>query len=190
MKTISTPVLSNDPPKSSVMDVTLVFGGAAALAVASQLLIPLWFTPVPISLATFTVLVLGATFGPARAGLSVGLYLALGVSGLPVFAGFTAGVMTASFGYVVGYLAAAVAVGELVRSKTNRNFIAVLGIAVLGSAIVYLFGVPWLMLSLGVSFVEALALGVAPFLVGDILKTVLASLLFPWASTLVNGHRG
>ena len=185
MATVNAPVLIDFLPKARVRDLTLVKGGAVALAVTSQVLIPLWFTPVPISLATFTVLLVGAAFGPARAGLSVGLYLTLGVLGAPIFAGFASGVATASFGYVVGYLAAALVVGRLAQGRADRRLVTTFGMAALGSALIYLFGVPWLMFTLGVSFVEALMLGVVPFLFGDAIKALLASLVLPTAWRLV-----
>lgn len=172
-------VLTDLIPASRVRDAALVTGGAALLAVASQILVPLWFTPVPLSLATFAVLLVGASLGPLRAGLSIGLYLILGLVGVPVFAGFSAGAGSSSFGYILGYLLAGVVVGALARRAADRRVLTTLAMAVIGSALIYLCGVPWLMASLGVGFKEALALGVIPFLVGDAIKAVAASALLP-----------
>lgn len=181
MTTTNAPVLTDLLPSSRVKDAALVLGGTALLAVASQILVPLWFTPVPLSLATFAVLLIGAALGPARGGVSLGLYLVLGSVGVPVFAGFTSGVASASFGYIIGYVVAGVAVGALARRAADRRVHTTLVMAVLGSALVYVCGVPWLMLSLGVGLREGLLLGVVPFLVGDVVKALAASAVLPAA---------
>ncbi|WRS30125.1 biotin transporter BioY [Actinomycetaceae bacterium MB13-C1-2] len=179
MSTTTAPVLVDLLPKSRVKDAALIVGGAAMLAVASQVLIPLPFTPVPLSLATFAVLLIGASLGPVRAGLSIGLYALVGVVGVPVFAGFSSGWGGASFGYIIGYLAAAVVVGELARRGADRSFLGTFAAAAMGSLVVYAFGVPWLMVSTGVGFGQALAMGVAPFFIGDTVKALAASGLLP-----------
>lgn len=179
MSAPTTPVLVDLLPKSRVKDAALIVAGTALLAVASQILVPLWFTPVPLSLATFAVLLVGASLGPARAALSVGLYMAVGIAGVPVFAGFASGWGGASFGYVFGYLAAAIAVGALARRGADRTVLGTVGAAVIGSALIYAFGVPWLMAATGVGFGQALVLGVVPFLVGDALKAAAAAALLP-----------
>ncbi len=179
MSTATAPVLVDLLPKSRVKDAALIVGGTAMLAVASQVLVPLPFTPVPLSLATFSVLLIGASLGTVRAGLSVGLYALIGVLGLPVFAGFGSGWGGASFGYILGYVAAAVAVGELARRGADRRFLGTFGTAALGSLVIYAFGVPWLMASTGVGFREAMVMGVVPFLIGDALKALAAAGLLP-----------
>lgn len=181
MSAPATPVLVDLLPQSRVKDAALVLGGTALLAVTSQILIPLWFTPVPISLATFSVLLIGAALGPFRGGLSVGLYALIGILGAPVFAGFSSGWGGASFGYVLGYIAAAVVVGTLARRGVDRSFPGTFGTAALGSAIIYAFGVPWLMAVTGASLGQALAMGVLPFLLGDALKALAVSGLLPGA---------
>ncbi len=190
MSTALAPVLVDLWPKSRVKDAALVLGGIALLAAASQILIPLWFTPVPISLATFAVLLVGASLGPTRAGLSVGLYALIGILGVPVFAGFKSGWGGASFGYVFGYIAAAMVVGALARRKADRSFLGTFGAAALGSLVIYAFGVPWLMVATGSSFQEALVLGVVPFLLGDAIKTLAAAGLLPATWKAVDRFRG
>ena len=189
MSTATVPVLADLLPKSRLKDAALVIGGAALAAAASQIAIPLWFTPVPLSLATFAVLLVGTSLGPARAALSLGLFALAGVLGAPVFAGFSSGWQGASFGYVLGYIAAALAVGALARRRGDRTIWSAAGTAIAGSALVYAFGVPWLMAATGLGFGEALALGVLPFLAGDAIKAAAASALLPAARKAV-GHFG
>lgn len=186
MSSVTAPVLVDLLPKSRVKDAALIVGGTAMLAVASQILVPLPFTPVPLSLATFAVLLIGASLGPFRAGLSVGLYGLVGVLGVPVFAGFSNGWGGASFGYILGYVAAAVVVGELARRGADRSFFGTFATAALGSLVIYAFGVPWLMASTGASLREAFVMGVVPFLIGDTLKALAASGLLPAAWKAVN----
>lgn len=181
MNATNAPVLVDLLPKTRAKEALTVLVGTLTLAVASQVVIPLWFTPVPLSLSTFAVLLLGAALGPVRALASTGLYAALGIAGLPVFAGFESGMAMPSFGYVLGYIAAAGAVGALSRKYADRRVLTTLAMATAGSALIYAFGVPWLMASTGVSFAQALALGVVPFLIGDVIKAVAAGLVLPAA---------
>lgn len=190
MSVVGAPVLADLVSGSRVKDAALVMGGTATVFAASQIVVPLWFTPVPLSLATFAVLLVGATLGPMRAGASLGLYLLLGLVGVPVFAGFTSGVAHASFGYVIGYFLAAVAVGALARRAADRRALSTVAMALVGSALVYAAGVPWLMISLDVGLKEGLALGVVPFLVGDAIKAVAAGALLPTSWKLVGRFRG
>jgi len=183
------PVLADLLPGTRLRDASLVLGCTAFMIVAAQLAVPLWFTPVPLSLATFAVILSGAALGPARAGLGVGLYLALGVVGFPVFADRGSGWAFASFGYVIGYVLAAIAVGALARRRVDRSPWQTALAAVAGSLIVYAAGLPWLMHHLGVDVAKGFDLGVWPFLAGDAIKAVAAALLLPTAWKLVDRVR-
>ncbi|CAH0123351.1 biotin transporter BioY [Microbacterium sp. Bi121] len=170
-------------------DVLLTLAGTAFITVAGYIAIPLWFTPVPISLATFAVLLTGAALGPLRGGASAGLYLALGIIGVPLFANGSAGWAFASFGYILGYVAAALLVGILARRRSDRNVWTTLGLAALGSLTIYAFGVPWLAAFVGVDLVAALTLGVVPFLIGDAVKIVAMAALLPATWRVVDRTR-
>jgi biotin transport system substrate-specific component len=178
-------VLADLLPRTRQRDIALVVGCAAFMAVAAQLSVPLWFTPVPLSLGTFAVLLSGAALGPARAGLGLGLYLTAGVLGAPVFADRTSGWSFASFGYIIGYLLAAVVVGMFARRRADRSPWRTAVVAAIGSLIVYAAGVPWLMAFLDVDLATGLELGVWPFLAGDAIKAVAAAALLPAAWRLV-----
>lgn len=170
---------------SLARDVGLVVGGALLITIAAFIAVPLPFTPVPVSLATFAVLVTGASLGPLRGALSAVLYLVVGTLGAPVFAGGQSGIAIPTLGYVVGYVLAAVLVGGLARRGADRRVGAALGSAAVSSAVVYLCGAPWLAASLGVDMWQAVQLGVIPFLIGDALKIVLLGTVLPTAWRIV-----
>ena len=184
--TVATPtVLADSLPTGLIRDVSLVAGGALVTGVLSQLVVPLPFTPVPLSLGTFAVLLVGASLGPLRGALSMLAYLVAGVAGVPWFAEQGSGWAAASFGYVIGYVLAAGLVGMLAQRRAARRPWSMCGAALAATTAVYVGGVPWLMVTLGVGLGEALVLGVAPFLVGDALKAAAAAGLLPAAWRLL-----
>ena len=182
-------VLADLVPGGAVRDVALVAGAAAFTGLAAQVAIPLPFTPVPLSLQTFAVLLSAAALGPSRAGAAMLLYLAAGVGGLSWFAEGRSGIGFPSFGYIVGFVLAAVIVGALARRGADRSIAGAAATMVLGNLLIYAVGVPYLALSIGVDLPTAVSLGALPFLVGDGLKILLATGLLPAAWRLV-GPRG
>ncbi|RIJ71269.1 biotin transporter BioY [Nakamurella silvestris] len=186
----SAPVLADLIPGAKVRDAVLVLGGTGLITVAGQIAIPLPFTPIPLSLATFAVILTGAALGPARAAGSALLYLALGVAGVPLFAHQASGWAFASFGYIIGYVLAAVLVGHLARRRADRTVAATVAMAALGSLVIYAVGLPWLMSYVGVGLGKGLSLGVTPFLIGDLIKAVAAALVLPAAWKIVDRVSG
>ena len=173
-------------PRSRVMSLGLVVGFALLTALAAQVVVLLPFTPVPITGQTFAVLLAGAALGANLGALSMALYVALGALGLPFYAEGTSGwevVRGATGGYLVGFIVAAWLVGRLAERRQDRTVATAIPLFLLGSVIIYLFGVPWLAASLGVSSTEAMELGLVPFIVGDLVKVAIAGLLLPttWA---------
>jgi biotin transport system substrate-specific component len=181
-------VLGDVIPGGLVRDTVLVVGGAALTALAAQVSIPLPFTPVPLTLQTFAVLLVGASLGTARGLLSMALYLLVGVAGAPVFSHGTSGWGGASFGYVVGFVLAAALVGRLAERGLTRTPVRTAAVMVLGNLAIYAVGVPWLMAVAHVDLPKALALGVVPFLLGDAVKVAVAAGLFP-ATWRLTGRR-
>ena len=177
-------VLADLVPGSRVRDAILVASFAAVLGLSAQVAVPLPFTPVPVTGQTFAVLLGAAALGASRATLGASLYLALGLVGVPWFTA-TGG---ASFGYILGFVAAAAIVGRLARAGNDRTVGRTVGLMLIGNLAIYAFGVTGLALFLGVGLVEATALGAVPFLVGDALKLALAAALLPTTWRLV-GHR-
>ena len=169
----------------------MVAAGVAIITLSAQVVIPLPFTPVPITGQTFGILFTSALLGFRRSLVTVGIYLALGLIGLPVFAGWESGlekivsvvdgaiVLGATGGYLIGFLFAGGLVGRLAELGWDRHIGGSVGAMVIGNGVIYLFGVPWLMAALGVDFAKALAFGFYPFLVGDVIKIALAAALLP-----------
>ena len=171
-----------------VRDVVLVVATAALTGAAAQVAIPLPFTPVPLSLQTFTVLLSAAALGPMRAASAMLIYLLAGMAGVPWFSGQTSGWGFPSFGYVIGFVIAATLVGLLARRGSDRSAPGVIGTMVAGNLVIYAIGVPYLAVAIGVGLPEAIALGVLPFLIGDALKILLAAGLLP-AAWRLTGER-
>jgi biotin transport system substrate-specific component len=167
--------------------VTVVLG-AALTALASQVVLPIPGSPVPVTGQTFAVLLTAAALGPARGLASQLLYLTLGAVGLPVFTAGAHGVHVlggATGGYLVGFLLASLIVGAGSRRGADRTVLRQLAVLALGSAAIYACGVPWLAITTGMGLGKAVAVGMAPFLVGDALKAMLASSLLPATWKLV-----
>jgi biotin transport system substrate-specific component len=163
-------------------EAVLVLGGAAAVGASAQVAFTIpQISPVPFVLTTLTVLLLGAAYGPLRAGATLGLYLAAGMAGVPWFSDGASGYAIATLGYVVGFLAAGVAVGWLARRGADRTIARTVGLMVIGNIVIYAFGVPYLAVATGMDAATAVAKGMLPFLAGDFLKLVVAALLLPGA---------
>ncbi|WP_418957059.1 biotin transporter BioY [Streptomyces tritici] len=170
-------------------EAVLVVGGAALTGLAAQLTVPVPGSPVPVSGQTFAALLVGTAFGARRGFLALGLYAVAGMAGVPWFAQATSGYTMPSFGYILGMLLAATVVGALARRGADRSVLRTAGAMALGSAIIYAVGVPYLALATGMSFSQAVAAGLTPFLIGDALKAALAMGLLPATWKLV-GRNG
>ncbi len=182
-------VLADLVPGTLARDVALVVGAAGLTGIAAQIAVPLPFTPVPLSLQTLTVLLAGATLGPMRGAVAMLLYLVAGMAGIPWFSEQRSGFDFPSFGYILGFVAAAIVVGALARRGADRTVPGTIGLMVIGNLVIYALGVAWLANSLGVGVPRALELGAVPFLIGDALKIVLAAGLLPGAWRLVGERR-
>lgn len=171
--------------RSAVRNAVLVTAGAAFVGVAAQVAVPLPFTPVPLTGQTFAVLLTVAALGMWRGLAAMSLYAVAGLAGVPWFAGastaFKGGALVVSFGYVLGFVAAAALVGWLAQRGATRTAPRTAGLMVLGNVVIYTFGALWLAAALSVPLSNAISLGVTPFLVGDALKVALAAGLFPLA---------
>lgn len=179
LSTVKAPTLADAIPGGVARNVALVAGGAGFVGLSAQLIVPLPFTPVPLTLQTFAVLLTVAALGKWRGLASMGLYLAAGVAGVPWFSGQNSGYSFAAFGYILGFLLAAILVGHLAERGADRHVLKTAGTMIAGNLAIYAVGVPWLMLVADVSFGKALALGVLPFLIGDVIKIVAAAGLLP-----------
>ena len=169
--------------RALLRQVVLVLGGAAFVGLAAQVAIPLPFTPVPLTLQTFAVLLAGAALGSLRGVLAMAVYAVAGVAGVPWFAQGSSGFAMPSFGYILGFVIAAGIVGRIAEHGATRTAWRTAGLMVVGNLVIYAVGVTWLKYAIDVTWAKALELGVAPFLVGDAIKIALAAGLLPltWA---------
>jgi len=165
--------------------------GAALTGLAAQVsfTIPA-ISPVPYTLQTFAVLVVGASFGLVRGVAAMALYLAAGLAGMPWFAGTAHGYGAAkvTMGYLMGFVVAAAVLGWLSQRGNDRRLNSSVTQMFVATLVIYAVGVPWLVASLGVGLDKGLQLGLYPFVVTDTLKLLAAAGLLPLAWRLV-GNR-
>jgi biotin transport system substrate-specific component len=179
-------------PRNRASTAVLVIGFSLLTAAAAQIRIPLGFTPVPLTGQTFAVLLAGAVLGLRAGAASQALYVAIGLAGFPVFQGGEGGweyATGATAGYLAGFVAAAALVGYLAERGQDRAVATAVPAMLAGNVVIYLFGVTWLMRSLGTDLAGALTAGFAPFVVGDLLKIVAAGLLLPAMWRVVGSKR-
>lgn len=185
MTTLAPTIYTRTFPRAAswLRDVTLIVLGALFVAALAQVKIALPFTPVPLTGQTFAVLLVGATLGSKRGAASLALYIAIGALGLPVFAGGKAGLAYlsgATLGYLIGFVMAAYVIGLLAERGLERSVRTSIVPFLVGTILIYACGIAWLTIVLG-SFGKAVAAGLLPFLVGDALKLIAATLALPTA---------
>lgn len=158
----------------------MVLGGSALMAVCAHIALPLYFTPVPLTLAPFAVLLLGLLLTPRLAAATLCAYLAQGALGLPVFApngmGGVAHLLGPTGGYLMAYPAAAWLVSTLWR-RSGRGFASAAVSAAAGNVAILACGALWLGAVTHISARMAVTLAVLPFLPGDALKVTAAAAL-------------
>ena len=160
---------------------------AALIAVGGYLAIPIG--PVPIVLQNLFVLVAALLLGSKWGSAAVAVYLLAGACGLPVFAGGGGGLghlFGPRGGYLFGFLACAWMVGKI-SEVSGRRPAAEIAAMIVGSLVVYAIGVPWLKMVLGFSYGKALAVGMYPFVVGDLLKIAAAYIIVKSVRPLLHG---
>ena len=211
------PIQLGERVSTRVRHVGLIFFGAILIALTAKITIvqagqtipiiadfriTLAQTPVPITGQTFGVLLVGGALGLRRGVSSVLLYLALGLL-LPVYADNGSGLDTfvtrsdtgafalaPTGGYLVGFVLAAAITGRLAELGWDRNALGAAAAMLLGNVAIYLVGVPWLAASLGVDLATAIALGLTPFIVIDLLKLLAAAGTFRASWWLIGRRPG
>ena len=160
----------------------------ALIACGAFIAIPIG--PVPIVLQNMFVLLAALILGPAWGLACVGVYLLIGLAGLPVFAGGTAGIgklFGPTGGYLLGYLPA-VYVTAVISKTLKKTMTGDIIAMVIGSLIVYAAGVPWLKFAFAMSWEKAVAVGMLPFLIGNVLKIIAAALITKKIRPLIHSH--
>ena len=163
--------------------VLLALVGTVALTISAKAQIPFW--PVPMTMQTFVVLVIGMAYGSRLGAATVALYLLEGALGLPVFAGTPekgiglAYMMGPTGGYLAGFVVGAWVCGKLAERGFDRSPLKSLAAMSLGHALIFVFGVAWLAQMMGME--KAFMVGVAPFWAATIVKTLLGVVTLPLA---------
>jgi biotin transport system substrate-specific component len=180
-------VLADLIPGALVRDILLVIGAAGFVGLLAQITIHLPFTPVPMTGQTLGVLVAGTTLGWKRAVSSMSFYALAGMAGVPWFADHANGyhAVSSSFGYIIGFVLCAGFCGFFAERGVDRSVLKSVPAMIIGEVVLYAVGVTWLAVDLHLSARTALSLGFTPFLIGDSMKIVLASVLLPGAWKLV-----
>lgn len=166
--------------KVKSLDLSLASTFAALTGIGAYIMIPLPFTPIPVTAQTFFTLLSGVVLGGFRGFLSQLIYVCLGCIGLPVFAGGKAGLpvlLGPTGGYLLGFPVSAYIVGKLVKLRRNVGFAWIFASTIIGNLVIYFFGFLQLMFWLGITFTEAVIIGVLPFIFGDTVKAFLASIV-------------
>lgn len=151
----------------------VVLIGSWLVAASAWIEVPMY--PVPMTMQTYAVLLVGALCGARLASETLVAYLAQGIAGLPLFAGGNAGLlyfMGPTGGYLVGFLLAAAFVGWLADRGWNRHYGKLAVSLTVGHLIVFVPGVAWLAQLVG--FEKAIVAGLVPFILGTVLKSALA----------------
>jgi biotin transport system substrate-specific component len=170
-------------PAAVARDVALAVAGTLLLTLSAKLQIPFW--PVPMTMQTFVVLLLGTAFGWRLGAATVALYLVEGALGLPVFAGTPergigiAYMMGPTGGYLAGFLAAAVLCGRLAERGWDRDLLRAALAMTMGHLLILFLGWAWLAALIGPQ--KAYLTGVAPFYAATAAKTLLAVVALPLA---------
>jgi biotin transport system substrate-specific component len=176
-----------------VRNIALIVAGALLIYLTARIAFPVPGSPVPVTGQTFGVLLAGGALGFRRGVSSVALYVLIGLVGLPFFAEGKGGInviLGASGGYLIGFIIAGAVVGRLAELGWDRRIVGAVVAMLIGNVVIYLVGVPWLMVVLHADLPTGIAKGLTPFLVGDAVKLALAAAAFPVAWWIVGRRPG
>ncbi len=165
-------------------NVILALAGSALLAVSAKIQVP--FFPVPMTMQTLAVILIGAAGGARLGAVTVLLYLAQGAAGLPVFAGPVAGIAYftgPTAGFLFGFVLAAMVAGWLAERGWDRNVLSTFVLMAIATTLIYIPGLLWLGTLFGSEV--AISSGLLPFILGDIFKAALAAVLLPLAWKII-----
>ena len=169
--------LTNDKAVNNAIG---VFFFILAMAFGAYARIPVPGTPVPITLQTLFVMLSGAVLGRRFGSFSQFGYIALGAMGIPIFQGYSFGfahILGPTGGYLIGFIFAAYVIGYLFDSR-DFSIAGTVTAFVIGSFILYGFGVLWLMFLYKLNIIEVMSIGVLPFIPGEVIKISFAILIY------------
>ena len=163
-------------PRTAVVNIVSVALGAAVVGALAQVSVPLW--PVPITGQTLGVLVVASLLGLWRGVSAMVLYAAAGAAGLPWFSDASSGVsviLGPTGGYILGFVVAAALTGWLAQRNWDRKILGGIVAFLAGSVSVFAVGLPWLAAVLGLTLEQTLEFGLYPFIIGGVIKAVIAA---------------
>ncbi len=167
--------------KSTMLyNIVLVISGSILITLSAKISIPLSFSPVPVTMQTLAILLIGTLFGSKRGSLTVIAYISQGIMGIPVFAKAGSGfayLMGPTGGYLIGFVFAAFITGYFAEKGWDRSFWKTTYAMTIGTSFIFIFGVFWLSFFIG--FDKAVMVGFVPFIIGAIIKIIIADALIP-----------
>ena len=169
----------------------MALAGSIFIAIAAQISVPM--VPVPMTLQTLAILIVGLTFGSRLGAATLALYLAEGAVGLPVFAngaGTLAYMMGPTGGFLIGFVAMAWLAGLAVEKGIARGFVSTSIVGIVVSALLYIPGLAWPAAIMGKSFDVLWLHWMSPFLAGDAVKAVIAALVVTGGWAVMKARRG
>ncbi len=177
------------PQRSLATRALMVAGGTVFIALSAQISVPMF--PVPMTLQTLAILIVGLTFGARMGALTVVAYLAEGAMGLPVFAGGlgTAALIGPTAGFLAGFVAMAFVAG-LAADRGVKGLVPMAAVTLAASALIYVPGLAWPALAMGKALPDLLSGWMLPFLAGDAVKAVVAALIVSGGWAALGARKG
>jgi biotin transport system substrate-specific component len=171
------------PRSTALTHVGFIVAGTLFIAALAQIAIPVPGSPVPVTGQTLAVYLIGTTYGARLGFATFATYLLAGIAGAPVFApAATVGLARltgATGGYLIGMLIAAFVLGALADRKADQKFKTSFPALILGSVIVFTFGLIWLNVSLNLTWAQTISAGLTPFIFGEIIKIAITATSLP-----------
>jgi biotin transport system substrate-specific component len=190
MSLSATSIRSSLIPRSTALShAVLVVSGVLGLAALAQIAIPVPGSPVPVTGQTLGVLILGTAYGSTLGTTTFAMYLLAGIAGAPVFADGGHGldrIVGATGGYLIGMLVATFVLGQLARFRLDQKFLTALPSMLIGTVITFSFGLVWLYQFTGQTWSWTIEKGLAPFIVGEVLKIAIAGTSLPAIWRVIN----
>jgi len=179
------------PAQSRLMQVLMVLGGTMFIAIAAQISVPMF--PVPMTLQTLAILIVGLTYGARLGGATLIAYLAEGAMGLPVFAngaGTLAYMMGPTGGFLLGFVLMAFLAGLAVDRGIAKGFVSTAVVTLVASALLYVPGLAWPAAVMGKTMDVLWLHWMSPFLVGDAVKAIIAALVVSGGWAVMKARKG
>ena len=177
------------PRATALSNAALIVSGTIFLSVLAQIAIPVPGSPVPVTGQTLGVLLVGTTYGASLGLATFATYLVAGIAGAPVFAGASYGVEKitgATGGYLLGMLVSTYVLGLLAHKRFDQKFLTALPSMLIGTALTFSFGLIWLHQFTGKDWAWTFQAGLAPFIIGEALKIIIAGTSLPILWRFIN----